>query len=110
MTNVITRSRSCLILLLLGVACARPAEGSDSAVIRCAAEALYMSRQTGRSPADSDRDRDQAARFRDMLAPRELDEATARIEALADQRGAEPLVTASECKEAASANASQERD
>ena len=84
-------------LLLAGGCSQQQVERANSQEVLCAAEALHMSRQPGLSREDSDRLRAMVARFRTMVRPMQREEASARIETLADGRGAQPLAIPSEC-------------
>ena len=99
MPHYVKRSRSGIAAVLLLAGCSKQTERSDSTEVLCAAEALYEARQPGTSQQASDRLREQAARFRERLPAAQLDKASTRIEALADQRAAEPLAPASQCSQ-----------
>ncbi|QAY75225.1 hypothetical protein [Sphingosinicella sp. BN140058] len=90
------------ILLMSGAAlasaCSSQADRANPDQVLCAAEALFKARQAGVSAADSDRLRLQAAHFRDMLPKSQIEEASARIDFLADARGARALVAPRRCE------------
>ena len=99
MTNRAWRPACGLVAALLTSAgCSQhQVERANSSEVLCAAEALYMSRQPGLSRPDSDRLRKMVDRFRTMIEPVQREEASARIETLADRRGADALAIASDC-------------
>ena len=100
MPNDMKRGRSGIVaILLLSAGCSQQVERRDSTEVLCAAEALYEARQPGASQQASDRLRERAASFRERLPASQLDQASTRIEALADQRTTEPLAPASQCSE-----------
>ena len=86
-----------LLLSLLTPACTKQAQRANLDEVLCAAESLYMARQPGLVPAESDRLRQRVSRFRDMLPRVQREEATTRIEMLADSRGESPLASGRRC-------------